>query len=110
MSVCIIATPRGMPVSVISPVGTELAKGVSMPDRDVIENTGAVHRRDLARLLRVLLAVVVVVALVLVGIDNRSKVRIGYVFGHAQAPVWVVIVGSALAGMIIAALARSNRR
>jgi uncharacterized integral membrane protein len=47
---------------------------------------------------------------VLVGIDNRSKVRIGYVFGNAQAPIWVVLVGAALAGFIIAALARSNRR
>jgi uncharacterized integral membrane protein len=81
-----------------------------MAERDVVENAGAVHRRDLARLLRFVLALGVVIALVLVGIDNRSKVRIGYVFGHAQAPIWVVLVGAALAGFIIAALARSNRR
>jgi uncharacterized integral membrane protein len=81
-----------------------------MTERDVVENAGAVHRRDLARLLRFVLALGVVIALVLVGIDNRSKVRIGYVFGNAQAPIWVVLVGAALAGFIIAALARSNRR
>jgi uncharacterized integral membrane protein len=76
----------------------------------VLENAGAVHRRDLARTLRFLLAIGVVVALVLVALDNRSKVRIGYVFGHAQAPVWVVVVGAAFAGVVIAALARNNRR
>ncbi|MDO8363940.1 MAG: hypothetical protein Q7V88_13660 [Actinomycetota bacterium] len=75
----------------------------------VTENAGAVHRRDLARALRFSLAVGVVVALVLVGLDNRSKVRIGYVIGHAQAPVWVVVVGAALAGMVVAALAMRGR-
>ncbi len=76
----------------------------------VVDNAGAVHRRDLARTFRFLLAIGVLVALVLVGFDNRSKVRIGYVVGHAQAPVWVVVVGAALAGMIITALAGRNRR
>jgi uncharacterized integral membrane protein len=75
----------------------------------VVENAGAVHRRDLARLWRFFLAVVLVVALALVGLDNRNKVRIGYVFGHAQAPVWVVVAGAALAGMIVAALGRRKR-
>jgi len=74
-----------------------------------VEHAGAVHRRDLARLFRLLVAAAFIVALVLVGFDNRTKVRIGYVFGHAQAPVWVVVVGSALAGMLIAALAGRRR-
>jgi uncharacterized integral membrane protein len=77
---------------------------------DAVENAGAVHRRDLARTLQFLLAIGVVVALVLVGLDNRSKVRIGYVIGHGQAPVWVVVVGAALAGMVVATLARRSRR
>ncbi len=76
----------------------------------VVENAGAVHRRDAARIVRFLVAVAVVVALVLVGFDNRSKVRIGYVVGEAQAPVWVVVVGAALAGMVVAALAGRSRR
>ena len=71
---------------------------------DVVDNAGAVHRRDVARTLRFLVATGFLVALVLVGFDNRSKVRIGYVIGHALAPVWIVVVGAALAGMIIAAL------
>jgi uncharacterized integral membrane protein len=81
-----------------------------MRDHDVIDNAGAVHRRDLARLMRLVLAVAVVVALVLVGLDNRTKVRIGYVFGSAQAPVWVVVVGAAVAGAVVASLARGSRR
>ena len=80
-----------------------------MTDSAVAKNSGAVHRHDLARLLRYLLAVGVVIALVLVGLDNRSKVRIGYVIGNAQAPVWVVVVGAALAGFIVATLARHAR-
>ena len=75
----------------------------------VLENAGAVHRHDLARLIRFLLALALVVALVLVGADNRSKVRVGYVFGHAQTPLWVVVVGAALAGMVVAALAGRRR-
>ncbi len=80
-----------------------------MTDNTVVENAGAVHRRDLARLLRFLFAVAVLIALVLVGFDNRTKVRIGYVVGHAQAPVWVVVVGAALGGIVIAALTRRKR-
>ena len=75
----------------------------------VVENAGAVHRHDLARLFRFLLALALVVALVLVGIDNRSKVRVGYVIGHAQTPVWVVVVGAALAGMVVAAALAGRR-
>ncbi len=81
-----------------------------MHDRDVLDNAGAVHRRDLARLLRFLVAIAVVVVLVLVGLDNRDEVRVGYVVGSAQMPVWVVVVGAAVAGMVIAALVRGNRR
>lgn len=80
-----------------------------MADDAVVEHAGAVHRRDLARLLRLVVALAFIVALVLVGFDNRAKVRIGYVVGEGQAPVWVVVVGAALAGMLIAALASRRR-
>jgi MYXO-CTERM domain-containing protein len=77
-----------------------------MADDVVVEHAGAVHRRDLARLLRLVVALAFIVVLVLVGFDNRSTVRVGYVVGDGQAPVWVVVLGAALAGMVIAALAR----
>jgi uncharacterized integral membrane protein len=60
--------------------------------------------------MRFVLALAVVLALVLIGFDNRGKVRIGYVVGHAQAPIWIVVLGAALAGFVVAALARSTRR
>jgi uncharacterized integral membrane protein len=81
-----------------------------MNDNAVADHAGAVHRRDAARLIRFALALAVVIALVLIGFDNREKVRVGYVFGHAQVPVWAVVLGSALAGIVVAALARSRRR
>ena len=81
-----------------------------MRDSAVAENAGAVHRHDLARLVRFGLVIAVVAALVLIGFDNRSDVRLGYVVGEAQAPVWIVLLVAALAGLIIAVLARSNRR
>lgn len=81
-----------------------------MTEKDVVANAGAVHRRDLARLLRLVLALAFVAALVLVGFDNRAKVRVGYVFGDARAPVWIVLVAAALAGFVIASLVRRSHR
>ena len=83
---------------------------MAIHDTEVSENAGAVHRHDLANILRFLIAAAFVVALVLVGFDNRDKVRIGYVMGHSQASVWIVVVASAVAGMIIAGLLSQRRR
>ena len=66
----------------------------------------AVHRRDLGRIVRFVLVIAIVVALVLVAMDNRDDVRIGYVFGDASAPVWIVLVASAIAGIFIGWLLR----
>ncbi len=78
-----------------------------MNDRDEIDrNTAAVHRRDLARLLRFVVIAAVLVALVLVGLDNRDDVRIGYVVGDTTGPIWLVILASAVSGLLIGALTR----
>lgn len=56
-----------------------------------IEDAGAVHRHDIAQLLRLALAIVVVIALILIGLDNRSDVRIGYVIrGAGTVPEWTM--------------------
>ncbi len=83
-----------------------------MNDRNerIEENAGAVHRRDLAAVIRFLLAAIVVAALVIIGLDNRKNVRIGYVFGDANAPVWIVLVASALAGIVIGWLIKHRPR
>jgi len=81
-----------------------------MNDRDDVDrNSGAVHRRDLGRLIRLVVVAVLVLALVLLGVDNRHDVRIGYVVGEATGPVWLLIVASALGGLLIGALARLHR-
>ncbi len=78
-------------------------------DTEVSDHAGAVHRHDVATVLRFLIAAAFVLALVLVGADNRDKVRIGYVTGHAQAPVWIVVVASALVGIIVSRLLGHRR-
>jgi uncharacterized integral membrane protein len=77
---------------------------------EVGEHAGAVHRRDAARLLRWLFIAAAVVAIVVVGLDNRKDVRVGYAFGDAEAPIWIVIVAAALAGVFIGYLLRHRPR
>ena len=82
-----------------------------MNDRDVIDqHTTAVHRRDAAQVFRLVVVAAIVVVLVAVAMDNRDDVRLGYVVGDAQAPVWIVIVASALAGMVIGWIIRHRPR
>jgi uncharacterized integral membrane protein len=81
-----------------------------MTNEVVEQHSGAVHRHDLARLLRWLFIAAIVVAIVLVGMDNRNDVRVGYVTGDASAPIWIVIVAAAVAGMAIGWLLRHRPR
>lgn len=74
------------------------------------EHAGAVHRHDAARLLRWLFIAAVVVAIVVVALDNRNDVRVGYAFGDAEAPIWTVMVAAALAGVFIGYLIRHRPR
>jgi uncharacterized integral membrane protein len=73
---------------------------------DVAEHASAVHRRDVAQLIRWLFIAAIVVGLVLVAMDNRDDVRVGYAVGDAQAPIWIVIIFAAVAGMFIGWLIR----
>jgi uncharacterized integral membrane protein len=77
---------------------------------DVAEHSGAVHRHDIAQLVRWLFIAAIVVGLVLVAVDNRDDVRVGYAVGDAQAPIWIVIVLAAIAGMFIGWLIRHRPR
>jgi uncharacterized integral membrane protein len=81
-----------------------------MPDDDYSAQAASVHRHDAAAIIRLIVVAAFIVALVLVGLDNRDDVRIGYVIGDAQAPVWIVVVSSAVAGVIIGWLVRQHRR
>jgi uncharacterized integral membrane protein len=77
---------------------------------DVAEHAGAVHRHDFARFIRWLFIGGIVVAVVLVAMDNRDDVRVGYAVGDAQAPIWIVIVAAAVAGIFIGWLVRHRPR
>jgi uncharacterized integral membrane protein len=77
---------------------------------EISEHAGAVHRHDIARLFRWLFIAAIVVVVVLVAMDNRKDVPLGYVIGDAQAPTWIVIVAAAVAGMVIGWLVRHRPR
>ncbi len=77
---------------------------------DVVEHSGAVHRHDATQLIRWLLIAAIVVGLVLVAMDNRDDVRVGYAVGDAEAPIWIVIIAAAVAGVFIGWLVRHRPR
>ena len=79
---------------------------------DVDRHAGAVHRRDVGRLIRLVVVAAIVVVLVLVAMDNRTDVRIGYVFDETQAPLWIAVAAATACGVVIGWLTahRPNRR
>ena len=77
---------------------------------DVAEHTGAVHRRDFALLIRWLFIAAIVVALVLVAMDNTDPVSVGWVVGDAKGPIWIVMLAAAAAGVVIGWLVRHRPR
>ena len=56
---------------------------------------------DLGRIVRLTLVAGIIAILVLVAVDNREDVRVGYVVGEAEAPVWIVLVCAAVGGLLI---------
>ena len=82
-----------------------------MDDRDDIDrHAGAVHRRDAAQIIRLVLVLAIVAVLVAFALDNREDVRIGYVVGDTEAPVWIVLVAAAICGVVIDWLLRHRPR
>ena len=77
---------------------------------DVDTHAARVHRRDAARLVRLVVVALIVAALVAIALDNRDDARLGYVVGDASAPTWIVIVGAAVAGAVIGWLVRQRSR
>jgi len=77
---------------------------------DISEHSGAVHRRDAGRVIRMVLIVAIAVAIIVVALDNRDDVRVGYAFGSAQAPIWIVVVAAAIGGVLIGWLIKHRPR
>jgi uncharacterized integral membrane protein len=77
---------------------------------DVHDETTVPPGHDAALIVRLVLIVALVVVLVVVALDNRDDVRVGYAIGHKQGPIWVVILCSAAAGVVIGWLIRHRPR
>jgi uncharacterized integral membrane protein len=56
------------------------------------------RERDTRRTVRTVLGVVLLVVVVALVVDNRSEIRVGYVFGDVRMPIALVIVLSLLVG------------
>jgi uncharacterized integral membrane protein len=77
---------------------------------DVERHSAAVHRRDIARLIRFVIVLAVVAVIVLFALDNRDDTRVGYLWDDATFPLWMVIVGSAVGGALVGWLLRIRSR
>ena len=65
------------------------------------EGSSPRDKQELARIVGLVLAVAVLLALML---DNRQSVTIGYVVGEVKAPLIVVLVVAAVLGGLVARL------
>jgi len=61
---------------------------------------------DLGRVVRFALVAVLLAGFVLVAVDNRDDVRVGYLVGDTTAPIWIVLVLAAIGGVMIGWLIR----
>jgi uncharacterized integral membrane protein len=61
---------------------------------------------DLGRVVRFALVALLLAGFVLVAVDNREDVRVGYIVGDATAPIWIVLVLAAVGGVMIGWLIR----
>ena len=70
----------------------------------------ATKSHDAGVIIRFVLIALIVVAIVLVALDNTDDVRVGYVFGDANGPIWIVLVLAVIAGILIGSLLRFRHR
>ena len=65
---------------------------------------------DLGRVMRLVIAAVIVACVVLVAVDNRRDVRVGYVVGDTEGPIWIVLLAAGVAGVIVGWLIQHRPR
>ncbi|MGQ0846727.1 MAG: lipopolysaccharide assembly protein LapA domain-containing protein [Sporichthyaceae bacterium] len=63
-----------------------------------------------AQTVKVVLALVVVAAVVALAVDNRERTSIGWLFGSAEAPLYLVLLLCFGAGAAAGALLTSRKR
>ncbi|MGZ8733574.1 MAG: LapA family protein [Acidimicrobiia bacterium] len=79
-----------------------------MPDND--RPIKEASSRDIGALIRLTLAGALVLLLAAFAIDNRTSVRVGWVFGDFEAPMIVILLATALGGALIGWLVLSRAR
>lgn len=62
------------------------------------------------QIVRVLVWLVIAGLLLLFAAVNSQELEVDWIWGESNMPLWVVILGSALAGAIIGYIARWRRR
>lgn len=62
------------------------------------------RRLDVARLTHAIALAAAAIVLGALAVDNRRAVRIGWVFGAGDAPLWVLIISAVIAGSAVGAL------
>ena len=71
------------------------------PDRHATDVVVVQREHHTGRIIRLLIAAIIAAAVIAMGLDNRQKVRVGYPTGHANVALWIVLIGAAIAGIII---------
>jgi uncharacterized integral membrane protein len=61
-------------------------------------------------IVRWVIAALIVAAIVAVALDNRDEISVGYVFGDASAPLWLILVAAGAAGIVIGWLIKHRPR
>jgi uncharacterized integral membrane protein len=51
--------------------------------------------------LRLVLGTIILAALVVFAIDNRRQIHVSYIVGSTDAPLWLVLAATAVAGALI---------
>jgi len=74
------------------------------------DQSHVVRPRDVGHTFRLIIIAALIAALVVVALDNREDVRIGYAVGDVMAPVWTVLVAAAICGIVIGWMFRHRSR
>jgi uncharacterized integral membrane protein len=74
------------------------------------DSHSALTSRGIGGIIRFTLIAVLIAAVVLIAVDNRDDVRLGYVTGSAEAPLWLVVVAAGIAGVLVGWLVKHRPR
>ena len=74
------------------------------------QSESALTSRGIGTIVRVTVVAAIVALLVVIAVDNRNDVRLGYVTGSTQAPLWIVVVLAGVGGLVVGWLVKHRPR